>query len=119
MTYLAIPYSWNPDKAFEIANVKAAELMLPNRDSIFSPISHSHPIARHMPESYRLDQEFWMDQDLPMLRLCKKVVVIVPCMDGDTSKGLELVANSKGCNREVQEANKCNIMVEYHKVNIH
>ena len=96
--YLAIPYTWNPTKAFDIANRVAADLMEEGY-IIFSPISHSHPIADWMEDSKRLSQEFWMHQDLPILDMCSELKLIVVGKDG-----MQLIEQSRGCQREKQQA---------------
>ena len=42
--YLCIPYTGMEALSFKIANIKAGELMQAG-NLVFSPISHSHPIA--------------------------------------------------------------------------
>lgn len=71
--YLAIPYTWNPIKSFEIANLVAGELMRAG-DVVFSPISQSHPIA--MASDMPGDWEFWKKQDIPMIDWCDVMVVV-------------------------------------------
>lgn len=77
MIYLAAPYS-HPDPAvredrFHAINRYAAKLMQEGQ-VVFSPISHSHPIAFWLPEG--LGWDFWQRQDLPMLRRCQLVKVL-------------------------------------------
>lgn len=108
LTYLAIPYTFDPDKSFEIANEVAAELMS-EKKVVFSPISHSHKIADYLAPELRLSQEFWMAQDLPMLLRCNTVTLI---LIGD--KGKELVENSKGCQEEIKTAEAYGIPIQYY-----
>lgn len=74
--YLAVPYS-HPDAAvrqerFELANAKAADLM--NQGYIvFSPISHSHPIA--VQGTLPLDFEFWQAMNESFIEWCDKMFV--------------------------------------------
>ena len=61
--YLACPYS-HPDKAvrehrFHIAN-KAAAKLIGRGHIVFSPISHSHPIANEMDNHL---SKIWLEQD--------------------------------------------------------
>lgn len=105
LTYLAIPYSFNPEDSFRIANEVAADLMEMGH-VVFSPISHSHPIAQYLPEECLLDYQFWMDQDLPILGKCDKMVLV--CL-GDN--GEELISNSRGCQREIKFARENNIEI--------
>ncbi len=96
--YIAIPYTWNAVKSFEVANKVAAHYMSEGH-VVFSPISHSHSIADHLDESLRYDQKFWMRQDLPMVEWCDAVVVVVIGEQGHV-----LVSESKGVQQEIAHA---------------
>lgn len=109
--YLGIPYTWNPERSFQIANVVAAEFMQQG-NIVFSPISHSHPVSRHIKE-LQLDRDFWMKQDLPMLASCNRMVIIVP---SDEDGGYQLVLNSKGLQREIKVAEGLFIEIEYYEL---
>jgi hypothetical protein len=108
LTYLAIPYTWNPDKSFEIVNRVAAEMMTMGFN-IFSPISHSHPIAKHLSPEQLTDHDFWMNQDLPILSKCDQMIVVII-----GENGVNLIKESKGCTREVNEATSRGISVGYY-----
>lgn len=74
--YLAMPYS-HPDPIvradrFWKANHMAATLM-EERNIVFSPISHSHPVSLCMDNS--LDREFWMEQDHAFIDWCDALYV--------------------------------------------
>jgi len=77
LVYLATPYSHDdPDvrqRRFEIVNRVAAKLM---RDGvhIYSPISHTHPIAMagDLPKGW----DFWEKYDRVVLAACVKVIVL-------------------------------------------
>lgn len=107
MIYLAIPYTWNPDLSFEIANKVAAKLMSEG-EVVFSPISHSHSIADHLKPELRTDQDFWMHQDLPFVKMCDelKIIVFNHCWN--------LINESKGVQREIQEAIENDIPITYY-----
>ena len=96
--YLAIPYTWNPEKSFEIANKVAAKLMNEGH-IVFSPISHSHKIADHLPNNLRTDSNWWMQQDLPLVEWCDELHVVVIGANGQ-----ELIDNSKGVREEFRKA---------------
>lgn len=66
---------------------------------IFSPISHSHPVADHLHPELRTSQEFWMHQDMEMIKRCDDVVLIVVGDDGE-----DLIKNSSGCQSEIKKA---------------
>ena len=74
--YLACPFS-DLDKSvqenrFEAANRKAAEFMDWGH-IVFSPISHSVPINKYLSPK---DLNFWLRQDLPMLKMCDELWVL-------------------------------------------
>jgi nucleoside 2-deoxyribosyltransferase len=106
--YLAIPYTFNPYKSFRIANEVAAKLMQKGK-VVFSPISHSHVIADHLPEETRLSQSFWMHQDIPLLKACDKVLVVIIGKDG-----YDLIENSKGCQNELAIAKEYELEIEFY-----
>lgn len=104
--YLASPYS-HADPAvmvarYEAACKRAAELMTYGH-AVFSPIAHSHPIADHLPPDARTSFEFWMTQDLPLLRYAKELVVL--CLDG--------WKESRGVTREIEFAKALDIPIRY------
>jgi nucleoside 2-deoxyribosyltransferase len=86
--YLACPYSHPRHKIrkrrFEAANKEAAKLIRSGH-VVFSPLSHSHPIAKYMDNAN--DSKFWVVQDKVFIEWCDKVVVL--CIEGwDKSKGV-------------------------------
>jgi len=107
--YLAIPYTWNAAKSFEIANKVAAHYMSLGHP-VFSPISHSHSIADHLDESLRYDQDFWMAQDLPLVEWCDEIVVV--CIG---EYGGDLIANSKGVRKEIESAQALGKKIEIYQ----
>lgn len=106
ITYLSIPYTFNPEKSFEIANIVAARLMSKGY-IIFSPISHSHPIADYLDTELRTSQEFWMKQDIPLVSKCDEMIIVVI---GDN--GYSLIENSKGCQSEIKEAKRLEMPIK-------
>ena len=67
--YLASPYTNYPD-GHEVACklvCKAAEALMKRGARIFCPIAHCHTVAS-LTDLDPSDQEFWLDQDAPMLR---------------------------------------------------
>lgn len=106
LTYLAIPYTWNPNKSFDIAN-KMASILMQGGKAVFSPISHAHPIADHMGEELRTSQEFWMKQDSLILSRCDEMIVVV------INNDMSLIENSKGVQEELSIAKELNIPVKY------
>jgi len=88
MIYLACPYS-HPNRdirvaRFNAANRAAAALMAQGKH-VFSPISHTHPIAEA--GDLPLDWDFWASYDRTILGVCCEVVVLM--LDGwKESKGV-------------------------------
>ncbi len=107
--YLAIPYTFNPALSHRIANKVCAELMEAGH-VVFSPISHSHHIADHLPDIVRTDADWWMTQDLPFVEWAEKLVVVLIGEDGD-----KLVAASKGVQMEVKHARKNGKQIEFYE----
>jgi hypothetical protein len=104
LTYLAIPYS-HPDPAvrearFVIANREAGRLMRAGA-KVFSPISHTHPIAVEceLPKGW----DFWQAFDRAYLSASERVVVV--CIDG--------WRESVGVQAEIAIAQEMGIPVEY------
>ena len=114
LIYLAIPYSvWDTEKSFDVANKVAADLMQQGH-TVFSPISHSHPIQKELPESC-WNHDFWMNQDLPILRLCDKLyVVVIRSYNGVKVDGGALLKKSRGCNQEIDLFIELNKPITYY-----
>lgn len=87
--YVAIPFSHPNEQIrndrFEIANKYSAKLMMQGH-IVFSPISHSFPISKHIGNPN--DSEFYVKQDLHWLRHCDEMHVLT--IDGwEKSKGIK------------------------------
>lgn len=87
--YLAVPYSHaSPtvmEERFAKVNIMSARLMEEGH-LIFSPISHTHPIARagNLPTGW----EYWQKYDRAILSACRGLLVYT--LDGwDVSKGVQ------------------------------
>ena len=85
-----------------IAVCRVAARLMEEGHVVFSPIAHSHPICEVLrPQTNPL--LFWMRQDLPILALAEKLVVLM--LPGwDISKGVKM---------EMDFANEKGIPVEY------
>ena len=105
LTYLAAPYTHSDPAVLEAryvaANRACAALMADG--PVFSPISHSHPVADYMDPALRLDHAFWQEQDTAILSHCSRVVVLK--VDG--------WRESKGVLAEIAKAYELRIPVEY------
>ena len=77
ITYLAVPYTHADPKIrhhrFERVNKMAARLMSQGQ-IIFSPISHSHPIA--IEGKANTDWSYWVNFDTAFLKCSKKLIVL-------------------------------------------
>ena len=104
VTYLLCPYSdeqkFIMECRFECAN-KAAAYLKQKGYNCFSPISHSHSIAKYMNNAN--DSDYWVELDLVFMSICNSVHVLK--IDGwDKSKEIK---------RELEEAIKLNLPVYY------
>ena len=87
LIYLASPYSDRDEairqRRFTQACQAAADLMRRGY-LVFCPITHSHPIARYIPQEGlwepALDHELWRLQDAPHLDVCGSMIVL--CLPG-------------------------------------
>lgn len=103
--YLAVPYSHSSPSVMYLrylAANKVAAVLMQEGECVFSPISHSVPIAEYLPETTN-NWSYWERMDLPILRLCSKVYVLMaPGWD-----------KSVGVTGEVAEAERLGLPVEY------
>ena len=102
MKYLASPYS-HPDPEMQhlryLMACQAAAHLMKQGHIVFSPIAHSHGIARFVDG----DHAFWMRQDLEFLRNCDEMVVL-------TLPGWD---RSDGIRQEIEFAEAHGIAVRY------
>lgn len=109
LVYLACPYThenrWVMVARFEAANIVSAKLMA-DGEYIFSPISHTHPIAeasKYNKISLPRGWGYWQEYDRSILRKCGKVKVLC----------LPEWQYSKGVQDEIQIGNDFGIPIEY------
>ncbi|MBF0235243.1 MAG: DUF1937 family protein, partial [Desulfamplus sp.] len=102
--YLAIPYSHESPEIrvtrYQAANRKAAELMKAG-NIVFSPISHSHPIANQ--ECLPLDAGYWQTMNESFIDW-SDIVVVYRLAGGQHSRGVQA---------EIDYATKTGKPVEY------
>ena len=104
MIYLATPYT-HRDRAVMLARFravnKAAAALMSQGLHIFSPISHSHPIAEAgaLPTTW----DFWEKYDREILKCCSQVIVLM--LDG--------WKESKGVRAEIEIAESLGIGISY------
>ena len=104
LIYVACPYS-DPDDnirhaRFKAVNALSAKLMNEGR-FVFSPISHTHPIAEE--GGLPLGWDFWETFDRLYLSKCDKLLVL--CLDG--------WERSKGVTAEIAIAKELNLPIDY------
>ena len=109
IVYLSIPYTWNPEKSFEVANKITAQLMEAGR-VVFSPISHGHYVSKNLKKENVLSWDFWIKQDLAMLSVSDEMV-LVHLKEKDDKFGEDLIYSSKGCIEEISFCLKNNIKI--------
>lgn len=106
MIYIGSPYSHpHPlvrEARTKIATLYASKLVREGR-VVFSPLTHFHFIADFMSEKECLDVDLWLKQDLFFLEKAKELHVL------QTDEWEE----SKGLKREIEFAEKNNIMIKY------
>ena len=103
ITYLASPYTSDHQptchERYHLA-CKAAAILMQQGHVVFSPIAHSHGIARFIIDH---THALWMTQDLPFLDFAAKMVVMM-------LPGWE---ESMGIKQEIKHARDKGIPVEY------
>lgn len=104
--YLAIPYTGIEEESFNVVNKVAGELMQQGH-IVYSPISHSHPIAKvsKLPTSY----DYWKRVDEEFISWCDKFIIVVIGKFGHI-----LINKSYGVQEEFKLALKLNKEIEYH-----
>ena len=103
MIYLACPYSNNDpevrEQRYQAAN-RAAAYLIKRGHTVFSPISHSHILARDY--GLGLGYESWKKLSQKILPICNKLVILeIP--------GWEI---STGVVAEIAMAEACGITIE-------
>lgn len=107
LTYLACPYN-HPDPAvrkarFEAATRAAVQLMWEGH-TVFSPITHSHPMTEVSDTmAGALGWEFWKDFDTEYLK-CSHTLVVLQIEGWDKSPGVR---------REIEIAEEMGMSIRY------
>jgi hypothetical protein len=106
LTYLAVPYTHEEHHMMVarhmLVNIVAAQLMSQGV-YVFSPISHTHPIAEASCGKLPRGWDFWEGYDTAILSGCEKVIVLrLPGWDSST-----------GVQAEIKIATKLEIPIEY------
>ena len=106
LVYLAVPYTHAEmevqEARFHAVNKCAADMMR-RGIHVFSPISHTHPIATDSDFPLPADWEYWNEYDFAMLKCCSKIAIL-------QLEGWEI---SKGVTAEIALAKQLGIPIEY------
>lgn len=104
LIYLACPYS-HPERAIRIyrfnAANRAAAYLMGQGEIVFSPISHTHPIAES--GSLPLGWEYWERFDRTFLEMSKRFIVLK----------IEGWQESKGVRAEIEIVTNLGMETEY------
>ena len=104
LIYLASPYSHKDSavmhRRFEIACEAAGKLMVRGY-AVFAPIAHSHHIGLFINKP--TDHEFWLRQDMAILRHCTEMIVLM----------IEGWKESRGVREEIDFCVANNIPIKY------
>lgn len=110
VVYLACPYMHdNPAISaarVDLATQKAAELSLEGYN-VISPLTHSDPVAKLLPEEYHWNYEFWLSRDLQLIQRCVDEIHVL-CLEG--------WEDSKGVGMELDEADRLGLPVVLHAI---
>lgn len=91
IVYLAAPYTHQSARVkaerVELASLAAARLMQLGH-VVYSPITHGHRVADHLPLTTAGQHRFWMAQCEPFMRACSRLVVL-PLDGWRMSKGVQ------------------------------
>lgn len=90
LIYLACPFS-HKDELVRLDRVQKADqytaYLISCGNIVFSPVTHSFRVARYLPPKYLLNHEFWMKQDIPILKRCDELYILA--LNGwEQSKGV-------------------------------
>lgn len=110
--YLAIPFEWDVEEAFKIANQIAGKLMI-NYNTVFSPISHLFPITEAVMDEWSVDLDFWEAQNLPFIKFCNKVIVVDVVVDGE-----RMADKDPWINKVLKTAKEAGVRVMYMEYNV-
>ena len=102
--YLSLPYSFDPELSFAIANRVTADLIAEGK-IIYSPITHNHLLTKLIPEKLH-NHDFWLNIDLTMLRCSSGLYVVNIDKEGE-----KLIQQSQGVQIEIKEAEKLNLPI--------
>ena len=97
--YLAIPYSGMEESSYNQANDATVHVINELGHNVFSPITHSHPIAKL---GVKGTWEYWQKIDYQFIDWADEVWVLYP------KEGISKVLNSVGVQAEIEYAQEHN-----------
>lgn len=90
VVYLASPYT-DRNPRIQALRVKQASMvagqLMAQGIIVYSPITHGHHIEPWMQHARKHDHSFWMEQCLPLLRRCDRLIVL-PLTGWQQSRGV-------------------------------
>lgn len=106
--YLAVPYSGMEESSFDQVSVATARILNRGEHNVFSPITHSHPLAKSgLPGNW----EYWKAVDYQFIDWADEVWVLVP------KEGMKYVSNSTGVQAEMNYAQSKKMVVRFIEMN--
>lgn len=96
--YLSIPYTYNPEESFQVAQKVVAKLMQEGH-IVFCGIIQGHFTKNYLPVELQESTKFWLEQSYPFIDWSESVYLV-----SIGKKGQELIASSKGVQGEIQYA---------------
>jgi hypothetical protein len=98
--YLSIPYTYNPEESFQIAQKVVAKLMQDGH-IVFCGIIQGHFTKNYLPIELQESTKFWLEQSYPFIDWCESVYVV-----SIGEKGKDLIASSRGVQGEILYAQR-------------
>jgi Domain of unknown function (DUF1937) len=102
--YLAIPYTGMEESSYDQANKAASTILNSFKCNVFSPITHSHPIAKL---GVKGTWDYWQYIDYQFIDWCDEVWVLIP------EQGISKLFESEGVKAEIQYAKTHNKRIKY------
>lgn len=104
--YLAVPYSGIQSSSYAQATKMTALIMTTiHETNVFSPITHSHPLASKY--GMKGDWEFWQKIDYQFIDWADEIWVLIP------EEGIDSVLNSIGVMAEIKYAKQTKKPIRY------
>jgi hypothetical protein len=102
--YLAIPYTRMEESSYTQATEATMLIINQYGHNVFSPITHSHPIAKL---GVKGTWDYWQHIDYQFIDWCDEVWVLIP------EQGIGKLFDSEGVKAEIQYAKTHNKIIKY------